>query len=147
MESYATFTSDISKNEDDPITLAPIELKDDSHPRSILLIRRGNGKPYPIMVKSVLALLENGYDIDPVTRLPYSSTTRKKARMYDMAMRLFPEYTIANLKEKIPDLYSRWISSFSQPYDDEKKKLDFEAKSFLQPEDMIDLFKTFCKPN
>lgn len=142
MEYYSNVVEEKSVGNFDPLT---IEEFDNSHPRAVMMVRRGNGIPYPINVKSVMDIITRGNNQDPFTREVYSENVRQRAELYYKAIKEFPVYKLNS-----EDLYKRWADTLFIPINPlspkdnlSRERTRLEARCFLQIEDLVDFFKPF----
>lgn len=143
MDAYADFTRMNSVDETDPVTLEEVEYDENAHPRSVMTIRRANGRPYSYYVNTVLDIIDRGNGRDPITRENFSTNTIRRARLYKCCMVEFPNYKLKDLDVK--DLYKRWWISYDDALMSEKLKsrVRLEARCFLQAPDLKGMFESF----
>lgn len=138
MELYVDLTNMLSRNRVDDVSLEEFKTE---HPRETILIRRSNNIPYPMSVKTAYFILESGDRKDPITREYFSDINIRRIMLYYRAFQQFPNYVL-----NVNNLYERWNNTYLYPDDytyEEKLKIRFEAKCFLQPEDLTALFESF----
>jgi hypothetical protein len=137
MEEYTGITRQLTiQHPEDDITAEEFKYDQNSHPRSVMTLRRSNGVPYPYLVNTVVKIITIGDGCDPYTRRPLSQLVRDRAILFSRCLKEFPNYKLT--PEKISDLYNRWISC-----DREDRLLELEAQCFLQAEDLISIFQSF----
>jgi hypothetical protein len=157
MENYLSFnfkqsmkqSDDGSTYSRDPISFDRLESsdKENSHIRGTMSLRRSNGIPYYYNVDTVLDIINKGDGKDPFTRIPFSSLVKERAKLYKESKLLFPNYTYKNLNVK--DLFERWKKYITSSENEQKenfeenRKLNIEAKCFLQAEDLTSIFRKY----
>lgn len=131
------------ENQDQDINLP---IKQDSHyphPCMNIFISHGLGEDYKTAVFNTRMLYEmmNSEKVNPLTSLPFSVEHRERISLYYSCLENLPQYY------DIPkDLYERWIESLkknSKYSQREKELIDIEARCFLQPEDLVDIYREF----
>lgn len=144
MQGYFNFGQTISHEEkEDVISAEEFPSDDRAHPRTVILVRRTNGRPYPFLTTSVMDIINKGNGCDPVTRQPFSPLTIQRADLYNRSLVEFPDYQVKSLNTK--DLYIRWINTHKSNtrWTDEIARTRLEARCFLQAEDLMGIFQTF----
>jgi hypothetical protein len=144
MQEYIQFEQHIAKEEkEDIVTAEEFPTNNNAHPRSVMLVRRTNGLPYPFLTSTVIDIIIKGNGCDPVTRQPFSELTKQRARLYYDCLQEFPAMKISDLNAE--NLYKRWIGTHksSSVMDEIVEKTRLEAQCFLQIEDLMGLFRSF----
>jgi len=145
MQTYSSIGQSISREEkEDIISCEEFPSDENTHPRSVMFVRRTNDRPYPFFTSSIMSIINKGNSCDPVTRERFSNLVIERAKMYNQSLIYFPNYKLKNLNTK--DLYLRWINTYKSEKaftDDEILKIRLEANCFLQAEDLMGIFQTF----
>jgi hypothetical protein len=143
MQTYSSMTQDIAiEQQFDPIMYEEFKVDENAHPRAVMTLRRNNNVPYPYMIGTVISLIDSG-NRDPFTRRPFSALAKRRARLYARCMDVFPDYKMKDLDSA--DLFRRWqeLNQNPQGSQEEQDKLRLEAQCFLQPEDLLSIFKAY----
>lgn len=117
------------------------------HPCADIFLSSGVGEDYKSATFKSTHLYEKfkkGDIINPLTGIPYSSFTLEKLELYMKCQEKLPNYNIEKVKSS--DIFTRWINSLKKNNnlsDIEKEVVDIEARCFLQPEELVDIFKQF----
>jgi len=95
MQEYALEIKKITvENNEDIITTQEFNYDENSHPRSVMTIRRDNNIPYPYFTQSVIDIIQKGDGKDPITRKPFDDLTIQRAFLYQECMEKFPNYSL-----------------------------------------------------
>jgi len=142
-QEYQNYIESTTKDQIDSVSLEEFKFDDKAHPRSVMLIRRPNGIPYPFLVQSVIQIVDQGNGRDPETREPFSQLTITRAKLYAKCQTIFPKYQLGDMDSV--DLYQRWLQTYDDPMlsKEQKEKTRLEAQCFLQAEDLLDMFQIF----
>jgi hypothetical protein len=145
MQEYAKIARKATiEQPEDIITAEEFKYDENAHPRSVMTLRRSNGIPYPYLVQTIIRIIIDGDNRDPVTRCQLSQLTRQRAILFSRCVHEFPDYRLD--PTKTVDLYNRWINSYKPECTlspTEKSRLQLEAQCFLQAEDLMDIFQSF----
>ena len=128
---------------DDPITMEEFKYDGNAHPRNVMMIRRSNGIPYPYFTTTVAELISRDMR-DPFTNQPFSAITKQRAKLYLKSLETFPDYTNATLNTE--EILKKWLSIHDAACtftNEQKELICLEAHCFLQPSDLLGLFKPY----
>lgn len=118
-------------------------LRNNLHPCSQIVLN-SNANPNISVTYLTTELYKIKDEINPVTKLPFTPIIKDKIELYYNCLEKFPNYNIDKLDCK--ELFNRWLDTFhyNEKYNDKEKELiNIEARCFLQPEDLIEIFHSF----
>jgi hypothetical protein len=144
MQEYIQIEQAIAKEEkEDIVTAEEFPTDSEAHPRSVILVRRTNGLPYPFLTSTLVNVINMGNGLDPVTRQPFSELTKQRVQLYHNCLLEFPDVKIKDLN--IVDLFRKWIDTHKSRTvsNDAVMRTRLHAQCFLQMEDLLGIFRSF----
>ena len=118
-----------------------------AHPCTHIFISYSIGEEYKSAsynTRELYDIIKKGNCINPLTKLPFSPYLIQKIELYMKCIEKLPEYNIQSVNSS--NIFSRWIKSLkknSNLSNEEKELVDIEARCFLQPEELVDIFQDF----
>jgi len=98
--SYAIFTQVETKNQDCPILLDSVSIKDTDHPKKTILLKTGK-KYYCFDTKTLWKWITYNKKTHPITNLPLDQSDIDRIEFYKETLDKFPEMTLSQSKQLV----------------------------------------------